>query len=237
MVNGHMSSDMSSEKSAAAAAPGVGAALAAQMHALLQELRALAQPLPDGFLQDWPSVTALRTVRPAPLPVLSWLAGMPQHAAPVTAALVRTLERTAGQLRWSQTYRVPDVPESFLQNYGWTELLGLTGPVASEHLAAGFLMLGPHTHYPSHRHQAEELYVPLAGRALWQQGARPWTERAPGELVHHQGDEQHAMRTTEQPLLSLYVWRGNLQAGAQLAPDEEPVRAQESVRIQESAGP
>ncbi len=220
MVNEPMSSDISSAKSAAAGAQNVVAGLVAQMRALLQELRAGAQPLPDGFLEDWPSITALRGVLPGPLPVLGWLAGMSKQAGPVTASLVGTLESIAAQLRWSQTYQVPEVPESFLENYGWTEVLGLTGPVASEHLAAGFLLLGPHSHYPSHRHKAEELYVPLAGRALWQQGARPWTERAPGELVHHHADELHAMRTTEQPLLALYVWRGKLQSGAQLARDQ-----------------
>ncbi|MBV8741569.1 MAG: hypothetical protein JOZ12_07260 [Sinobacteraceae bacterium] len=195
------------------------ATLANQMRALLQELLAGAQPVPDGFLQDWPPIAELRTVPPAPatLPVLGWLAGMPGRAVPVTAPLVRALESTATQLRWSQTYRLPEVPESFLQNYGWAEVIGLTGPVPGERLAAGFLMLGPHTHYPSHHHMAEELYVPLAGRALWQQGSRLWTERAPGELVHHHADELHAMRTTEQPLLALYVWRGNLQQRAQLA--------------------
>ena len=32
-------------------------------------------------------------------------------------------------------------------------------------IAAGFLLLGPHTHYPRHSHAAEELYIPLAGTA------------------------------------------------------------------------
>jgi quercetin dioxygenase-like cupin family protein len=221
MEDRHMSSDLGSEKSPAADAQSGQAALVAQMRALLQELHAGAQSIPDSFLEDWPAITSFRSVLPAPLPVLDWLVGMTERAVPLTGSVVRTLVRTAGRLRWSQSYRVPAVSETFLRNYGWTELLGLTGPVASEHLAAGFLMLAPQTHYPPHRHQAEELYVLLAGRALWHQGTRPWTERGPGEFVHHHGDELHAMRTTEQPLLALYVWRGNLKGGAQLAGAQE----------------
>lgn len=192
------------------------------MRTLLQELRAGDPALLDRFLQHWPSTIALRPVRSAALPVLNWLAGMAKQAEPITVSLVQTLTGTAAQLRWSQTYRVPEVSQGFLQNYGWSEVLGPTGPAPCEHLAAGFLMLGPHTDYPPHRHEAEELYVPLAGCALWQQGVRPWAERRPGELVHHHANEVHAMRTSEQPLLALYVWHGNLKERAQLA------RAQES---------
>src|SRR5579885_1658648 len=70
MVDGHMSSDMGSERSPAADASSGEAALAAQMRALLQELHAGAQSIPDGFLEHWPAITSFRSVLPAPLPVL-----------------------------------------------------------------------------------------------------------------------------------------------------------------------
>ena len=68
-------------------------------------------------------------------------------------------------------------------------------------------MLGPATHYPRHRHEAEEIYLPLSGTAAWQQGDARWRDRPPGTLIHHAGNEPHAMRTGAGPLLALYLWR------------------------------
>jgi hypothetical protein len=99
------------------------------------------------------------------------------------------------------------VSADFLQRYGWSELIGLRGPVASERLAAGFLLLGPLTEYARHRHAAEEIYLPLAGTALWQRGDAAWRRRAPGRPIHHPSWMPHAMRTEAQPLLALYLWR------------------------------
>ncbi len=78
-----------------------------------------------------------------------------------------------------------------------------------ERIACGFLILGPSTHYPRHRHEAEEIYLPLSGTAAWQQGDAGWQDRAPGALIHHASEEPHAMRTRGSPLLALYLWRSD----------------------------
>ena len=70
-------------------------------------------------------------------------------------------------------------------------------------------MLGPATLYPHHRHEAEEIYVPLSGTAAWQRGDAIWREHPPGTLIHHLSEEPHAMRTGEEPLLALYLWRSS----------------------------
>ena len=125
----------------------------------------------------------------------------------------------APSLQWRQTYTVNDLGGGFLDNYAWSEILGAKGPLASERVACGFLLLGPSTHYPSHRHEAEEIYVPLSGTADWQQGDSPWRARQPGTQIHHASDEPHAMRTGANPLLALYVWRSaNLSQSARLDP-------------------
>jgi hypothetical protein len=111
-------------------------------------------------------------------------------------------------LQWRQTYSAHEADGAFLDNYGWTEIIGTCGPLASERMACGFLVLGPCTLYPRHRHPAEELYLPLSGTAAWQQGDGVWREHRPGTLVHHAADEPHSMRTGETPLLALYLWRG-----------------------------
>jgi hypothetical protein len=90
---------------------------------------------------------------------------------------------------------------------------------ASERIACGFLLLGPSTLYPHQRQEAEELHLPLAGRAAWQKGAGPWREWPPGTLIQHISEEPHAMRTAARPLLALYLWRSaNLSQKSRLDP-------------------
>jgi hypothetical protein len=79
----------------------------------------------------------------------------------------------AAALAWRRSYSAASVGAEFYEGYGWSEFAGLTGPVQSARLACGVLLLAPHVHYPLHRHEAEEIYVPLSGTARWQQGRAP----------------------------------------------------------------
>jgi len=179
--------------------------LAAGIKQLLAELR---QPETDAYLADWPHEPERRVVPPSALPVLRWLSSVWVDDAAFAPALVGALCRASPRLQWRQTYSTQEVPGAFLDNYGWTELLGTCGPLASDRMACGILILGPATLYPRHRHQAEEVYLPLSGTAEWQQGDAVWRRHRPGTLVHHASDEPHSMRTGETPLLALYLWRG-----------------------------
>jgi quercetin dioxygenase-like cupin family protein len=192
--------------------------LVAAMRALLGSLRRAEL---DTFLRDWPKNDA--GVRPGPaaaLPALRWLPSILAQAPAAAAALTGELEASARSLRWRQTYPADRVSPEFLDNYAWTELLGLSGEVPSPQLLAGFLILGPHTDYPRHAHEAEEIYVPLSGTAGWWKTSAGWRERLPLEIVHHAPNEAHAMRTAEQPLLALYLWHGaGLERKAHLVAD------------------
>ena len=142
------------------------------------------------------------------LPVLDWLTVIAAGHHDFAGPLIEALCRAAPSLTWRQTYTLADIDADFLSNYGYTEIIGPAAPRYSQRLAAGFLLLGPRTHYPRHRHEAEEIYVPLSGEAEWLQGDGVWRQRSPGSLIHHAGDEPHAMRTAAEPLLALYVWYG-----------------------------
>ena len=171
---------------------------------------AAAAPECVRFLADWPAPAAPRPVATATLEVLRWLDDAAGNAPPgALGALARAIAAVANELGWRQSYRAGEVPASFLARYGWCELAGSAGPVPGTALAAGFLLLGPDTCYPSHRHLAEELYVPLSGAAEWRRGAAPFAVRRPGEPVFHASGEAHAMRTGAAPLLALYLWRGD----------------------------
>jgi mannose-6-phosphate isomerase-like protein (cupin superfamily) len=167
-----------------------------------------ALPAAAPFLPDWPRLAIVRATQPRRLPVCRWLDSLEPLAAPETRALVREFVAATETLEWRQTYSAADFGPEFLDSYGWTELIGLRGPIPSETVACGFLMLGPRIQYPAHAHEAEEIYLPLAGEALWMRGREDFVARAPGEMIEHPRWTPHATRTVGQPMLALYVWRG-----------------------------
>lgn len=179
-------------------------ALLTLAHGLLQGLHGtrLAE-----FLEDWPSDFGPRQVPSALVPAVRWLPRLQDAAPRFSASFVAALAVAAPALEWRRSYSAEAVGAEFFRNYGWTELAGLSGPVPSEHLACGVLVLGPGLTYPPHRHEAEEIYVPLSGAAEWRQGRGAWRVRPPGSVIHHSSNEPHAMRTGRDALLALYLWR------------------------------
>jgi hypothetical protein len=212
--------------------------LGLEVRGLLCGLRA---PALAPFLADWPASPAQASALPAPagtiplhaprqapppaLPALRWMADIvgSEEIFGAAAVLVENLCRLAQCLDWRQTYAANEVGEEFLRNYAYAELLGRHAPLPACHIASGFLLLGPGTRYPRHLHEAEEVYVPLCGTALWQQGDAGWRERPPGTVIHHASHEPHAMHAGAGPLLALYVWRGkNLNQRARMESESKP---------------
>lgn len=174
-------------------------------------------PVLQPFLSEWPEPSVRRAQQPSSLPVLRYLRAVRANSPSFGAALVHALADRAMSLAWRRSYSSPSVSEHFLENYGWTEFVGLSGPLAGRQLACGVLLLGPETTYPPHHHEAEEIYVPLSGLAAWKQGSGDWREQNPGTVIHHAPQESHAMRTGSAPLLALYLWRSdNLAQKSQL---------------------
>jgi hypothetical protein len=193
-----------------------GDILLAQAHALLS-----GRDSPDltPFLNEWPHPSKRRSIVPSAVPALRWLPQVKEAAPPFSTSLVDALAAAAPSLAWQRSYSPAAVGATFFDNYGWTEMTGLTGATPSEHLACGVLLLGPHLTYPPHRHEAEEIYVPLSGTAEWRQGNDEWRERPPGSVIHHARYQPHAMRTGQAPMLALYLWRSdNLAQKSRLDP-------------------
>ena len=163
----------------------------------------------NSFLADWPSANCkTRSVLPHSLPVLSRMPAVVKAAGKNTEVIVKMLASLANRIAWGQTYSAQDFGAGFLEKYGWTEFIGLRGPIACNLIACGFLFLGPEIEYPRHSHEAEEVYVPLSGPTLWQQSNQDWAYRAPGLPIFHASWVPHAMRTETEPLLALYLWHG-----------------------------
>ncbi len=201
-------------------------ALPALTHELLLSLEhAALRP----WLTLWPTVSPMPVPTPTPrsanaataahpLAVLGWLPAIAAARHDFAGPLIDALCRAAPALEWRQTYSPDEIGAEFLDNYGYTEIMGPAAAWRSERIRCGFLLLGPGTHYPRHQHAAEELYLCLSGTAAWAAGDAPWRERPPGTVIHHASGEPHAMRTAAEPLLALYLWQGaGLEQAAQLA--------------------
>jgi mannose-6-phosphate isomerase-like protein (cupin superfamily) len=177
---------------------------------LLGAFRAYVEGLADeadfaGAI-DWKMPA--RSLETKSLPCLAHLDRLAASADDGAQGLVDVLARHRHSLRWGQTYTAADFDRRFIDNYGWMELFGTRGHFDNAAVAGGFLILGPGIEYPDHHHVAEELYVPLAGRAEWRKGEGAFLPRAAGEVIHHPSRVNHAMRTAAEPLLALYLWRG-----------------------------
>jgi hypothetical protein len=194
---------------------GALAGLAEKAVVLLSSLHA---PALEPFMAEWPQSmlpcipasdmpVAARCGEGA-LPVLRWLERIEQDEADFGGRLIADLRRLAALLPWRRTYADSEIDGEFLRNYGYIEVLGPQSHAATR-VASGLLLLGPQTLYPRHRHEAEEVYVPLSGAAHWQQGDGDWCLRPPGTVIHHASEEPHATRTGTTPLLALYVWRSD----------------------------
>ena len=170
-------------------------------------LAAQGEPV-RGFLAglDWDMDE--RQLAPAPLTCLRHLDRCAAIAGDSVEPMARLLAERGARLAWGQTYGPADFGQAFVDNYGWIELFGTRGHFVNETVAAGFLLLGPNTHYPDHHHVAEEIYIPLTAGALWRKGDGDYAPRADGEIIHHPSNVNHAMKTRETPLLALYLWRG-----------------------------
>ena len=138
-----------------------------------------------------------------------------------TAELAATIEDICPALTWVQSPDyVRDPPSAdFINNYGYAVVVGpSSGPpalVVDHHLAAGLLMLGPQTCYPLHHHPATEIYFVVSGRARWRRGAGPWEFKQASALIHHASGLPHGTWTADEPLLAVYLWRGDLDTDAQ----------------------
>lgn len=193
-------------------APSPAEALAHRARDLLESL-----PTHGEFLEGWPDLVASRPTEPRLLPVVAWLHELVGRSTAALSPFVQAIASAADGLEWRQTYSAADFGPAFLERYGWTELIGQRGPIPSTEIACGFLMLGPDTDYPSHAHEAEELYVPLAGTALWMRAEEGFVSRPVSVPIHHPAWMPHAMRTRAEPLLALYVWRaGDLAAKSRI---------------------
>lgn len=152
--------------------------------------------------------------RPDRLPVQRYwpAAGAGDPLGQLMAALDAAL---SAPWRQNPNYRAQPPSAGFLDNYGYLECAGPEAPVRFSDLRLGLLLLGPQTLYPTHRHPAEEVYLPL-GSGRWQRGAEDWCDVPAGAIIHHPPLCDHATRSGTDPLAAIYLWCGEIGPAARI---------------------
>ncbi|MEE4211718.1 MAG: dimethylsulfonioproprionate lyase family protein [Parvularcula sp.] len=176
--------------------------------ALVCSYRDPAFALFQAHLRDVDPTCLDRLPAPRNLTVAECLSGLVVDD-PELSRVLETLKTHRADLAWGQTYNAADFGETFLDSYGWVYLVGPSAPVQSDDALCALMVLGPHTHYPLHRHHAEEIYICVAGDLEIRQDDRPWQECPPGGFSHQTPLQPHALRTGDQPAVIVALWVGD----------------------------
>lgn len=141
-----------------------------------------------------------------------------QAGPPRVARLAWAFAALEPHLAWTQNpnYTAENLGAHYIDNYAYADIVGPRGLAESPCVAMGFLLLGPGLHYPDHAHEAEEIYLVMAGDNLWRRGEGDWYRKPLGSLIHHPPWTRHAVKAGKEPLFVFYIWYGALDRPAQL---------------------
>ncbi len=147
------------------------------------------------------------TERYAPEPVLKHLSAT--LLLPGAHSFTADINAVADHLPWG---RLAAHPPPGIMGTGRTfcQIIGPEGLIKDDSFRMGVYFQAPDVFYPSHWHNAEEVYFVLSGTALWQKDKGRFAEQSPQTLVHHKSCQPHAMRTQKEPLLALWGWVGDI---------------------------
>jgi len=129
-------------------------------------------------------------------------------AALPAGPLSEILRDCAPRLPWSDSAFA--MPGKLAGRYAYVDIAGPDGFSVTETIGFGLYLQRRETVYPAHSHAAEELYLVLSGTAAWQFDDGAFTARAPGSLIHHRPRQRHAMTTFGEPLITMWIWTGDL---------------------------
>ena len=121
---------------------------------------------------------------------------------------------------WLATYKDEDIGDGFNQKFGSYQLIGAHGHFYSDKLNSYVLYAKKGLFYPWHHHPAEELYLIIAGEAIFEPAGRHPRRLSPGDTVFHGSNQPHAMTTEDKPVLAYVLWRGDLKTRPVLTPKD-----------------
>ncbi|WP_245709810.1 dimethylsulfonioproprionate lyase family protein [Ruegeria halocynthiae] len=179
------------------------------MEDVLEAARQLHQTHPTlADFGDWPTDLSAADVQPVQVPATRLIREFDLDGTDTTQALVTAIAATAKLAHWKQTYTEKEVGADFLARFGYYELFGPGGHFHSTQLRGYIAYWGAGLHYDWHSHQAEELYLTLAGEAQFRIRGNEKII-GPGQTRLHKSWQSHAMTTSDKPILTFVLWRGD----------------------------
>ena len=136
---------------------------------------------------------------------------LPKKLGPLQQALIDA----SPYMAWRTIYRPPaDAPNPSLYDFssklGCFAITGDDSPFASQSLRVFMVYMPAGVYYPWHTHPAEELYFVISGSAIFRHDGAKDEVLTEGKSLFHESDLPHAIETTDQPFLSLAIWRNHL---------------------------
>lgn len=154
--------------------------------------------------------------RPSFQPVVAQLDGCLARGPKETSYLRGAVAAMKPHLNW---HRAPPNPAlgRFDRHHAFSTIVGPTDRVPSDSLMLGLMIVDRATHYPGHAHDADEVYLPLSGDAVYHVApARPGRPRD-GRYLHIPAGARHALWTGDVPELIVWAWMGNIRGGYRIA--------------------
>ncbi|MFN2340511.1 MAG: dimethylsulfonioproprionate lyase family protein [Halanaerobium sp.] len=135
-------------------------------------------------------------------PVVSYLSQISSdNRADDYKMIIKNLKELKGELLWRYGYQNPS--QAMLEKYAYTEVVGPEGPIYSEELIIGFVLLAPDFYYPKHKHtQIEESYLFLTDKTIYNKSIL-----TAGSFILNECGEIHEIKSAaEKATLILYSW-------------------------------
>lgn len=161
---------------------------------------------------DWPDFgRQIKAATPLRLPACDYLDdALTSGKSGLESGLASAIADLSPALHWTYSYPPSPHRHDLSARIAFCQIVGNRGLLASDRVHIGLTLLAPDTAYPPHAHPATEVYLVIAGTALWQAGADIVAPRLPGSIVLHPSSVPHAMTTKSEPLLAIWTWRGDL---------------------------
>ena len=88
-------------------------------------------------------------------------------------------------------------------------MIGPESPFQSEKIRAWVVYMPKNFYYPWHHHPAEEMYLCLAGEAVFRRENCTDIRLGSGGIIEHSANQSHSMETLEHPIMAYVIWRNN----------------------------
>ena len=175
--------------------------------ALIEAARALHQAVPEvGAFCEFPDDLGPGTAQPFCHPVMELFAAETGLGGGPFQEFVKAIYGVRDMAEWRETYKGTALFDQIMHRFGCFEIIGYDAFASSRKMRSFMVYMPAGFHYPLHQHPAEELYVVLAGEAVFVAEGREPELVQPGGTVFHAANQPHATTTLDKPVLCYVLW-------------------------------